>query len=128
MGPSQAQGERRPLSPGLAELAAGGTVEAWAALWHGRQDVRRLGRVSACGNLFSFTRLGLYQTGATKEETQSSGLLLLPRHLLVSKAGVIEAEVPLFQVLITFSFHLIPAIGFRYGDNHIGSEIHLFRS
>lgn len=33
MGPSRAQGERKPLLPGLAELAAGGTVEAWAALW-----------------------------------------------------------------------------------------------
>lgn len=58
----------------------------------------------------------------------SSGLLLLPRHLLGSKVGVMEAEAPLFQVLITFSFHLILAIGFRYGDNHIDSEIHLFRS
>ena len=33
MGPSQAQGERKPLLPGLAQLAAGGTVQAWAALW-----------------------------------------------------------------------------------------------
>lgn len=30
MGLSQAQGERKPLLPGLAELVAGGTVEAWA--------------------------------------------------------------------------------------------------
>lgn len=63
-----------------------------------------------------------------RNKLRASGLLLLSRHFLVSKAGLIEAEMPLFPFLITFSFHLILAIGFTYSDNHIGSEIHLSSS
>lgn len=49
-----AQGDGKPLLPGLAELATGWAVEAWAAVWL-RQEVRGLDRVSACGNLLFFS-------------------------------------------------------------------------
>ena len=121
-----AQVDRKPLLPGLAELATGwaeGLGRALEVLGTGSRRCRDWIEFLPVGTCcFPFISPDPSETGTTQKPRVSRfPLLAVIRHSLVSKVELTDAVTPLLQFRFYFSFHLILAFS-------IDPEILLFYS